>query len=110
MNKYDRYATLRAQQKQLQTEIDALDAEILEEISSLSAPMKTNRGTFTTATRVSWKYSENVAIVKKAVESKIKEVQSPLDSLMKQEQEDGVAEKIEKTSLRFIEKKEGDGE
>jgi hypothetical protein len=91
MNMYQRYAFVREKLKELEIEQEELEAKIVEKVKQLAGPYKTKFGTFTTASRISWKYSKAVELAKKG----ILEIQ-------KEEQKNGLAEKEEKVGLRWI--------
>jgi len=92
MNQYERYAFIREKIRILKEEMEELETRIIIRIKDLTGPMKTQYGTFTTQKRVSWKYTENIDRIKKEVLA-----------LQKKEQKEGIAEKLEKLSLKFYE-------
>lgn len=98
MNIYEEYAKTKQAIKALELKLDELEPQILEEIKLLSAPMKTDFGTFTTKTRVIYKFSTELVEKEKQVKEEIK-------TLQQKEIETGKAEKEEKTGVMFIEKK-----
>jgi len=112
MNIYERFATIKAQIKELEQEQRAVEVLIVEEIKGLSAPMKTEYGTFTKVVKSSYKYSSAVTDlvdeIKKKIaplQDKINKAQEKIMLAQKKEQENGIAEKEDKIFLRFIETK-----
>lgn len=106
MNKYERYAVIRKQMKELKKEADELEMELLEEVKHLSAPMKTAAGIFTTVTRTSWKYTEAVDYARERAQVAVDAAYEGVKALMKEEEKNGLAEKEEKVGLRFTEAKQ----
>lgn len=113
MNIYEEYAKTKQQVALLQGKLKELEPQILEEIRGLSAPMKTGFGTFTTVTRVSWRFSQEFSeaedTLKKKMEPYIKEIEAigkEIEEAKKADIEAGKAEKEESVSIRFIEAKE----
>ena len=98
MNIYDKYAKAKAKIKLLQLEIKELEPKILEEIESLTEPMKTDYGLFTKVKREYWQYSKEFYQFEKVKKEEIKGKQQ-------EDIESGKAKKEEKTGLRFVEKK-----
>ena len=100
MNKniYEEYAKYKTQIDLLNSKLKEIEPLILKEIEGLSAPMKTEHGTFTTSTRTYWKLSEDAQAKQKEYKEKIKEVEA-------EDIKNGNAEMTQSTGVRFIKNK-----
>jgi gas vesicle protein len=106
MNIYEEYSKLKIQIKVAQDKLKELEPQILDEIKSLSEPMKTEMGTFTKVVRESWKFTEFVSQIEEQVKPKIDALMKSVENAKELEKKNGKATKIEIIGLRFIEKKE----
>jgi len=94
MSIYDTYASAKNKIKELNEVVRQLEPQILDEVSALSAPMKTDHGTFSKVTTVKWSYSDSIA-------GKEKELKGEISELKAREVEDGTASSMEVIGLRF---------
>ena len=98
MDIYKKYSSIKSKISTLNAELKELEPQIFEEIKDLTSPMKTDDGTFTTATTKRWKYSQELTTFDKLMREVVKEKQI-------KEIEEGKAKYEENQSLRFIGKK-----
>lgn len=117
MNIYEEYANVRKAIESAQARQRELEEKIVEELKPLSVPMKTEAGTFQKVNRTIWKYSDRVTgfTYSETLQEKQKRLEEEekafkeakkveddvLEHIKLQEQEQGIAEKEEKFSLRF---------
>lgn len=106
MNIYTEYAKIRVQLSELQEKQKELEEKILGEVKNLTAPMKTEVGTFTTVMRKSFIYSDDVKTLEKQIGDEIKGLTAPLlqkvEEKKLEELKSGVAQVTETVGLRFI--------
>lgn len=107
---YERYANLKQKIEDAKEELKVLEPKILEEIKSLSQPMSTDFGKFTTVSRKRYNFSEGLKKTEKKIREKIKLYAEPLEGeiekIKEAEIETGVAEVEESLSVRFVPRKD----
>lgn len=110
MNVYEEYSKTKKAIEVLSLKLKELQPVILEEIKTLSAPMDTEFGKFSTIKSSSWTFSKDFDEARKTTADKIKDYTKPLNEKlaeMKQKEiESGKATRGEDvSSLRFYPKK-----
>ncbi len=112
MNIYNDYAKTKQQLQVLNDKLKELSDQILEEVKGLSEPMRTADGMFSKVVTNRTVYSEKVDELSKEKTKEVskfkKTVFEAVEQLKKEEEENGVAKKVEELSLRFTPAKAGE--
>jgi len=88
MTKYQQYAELKSQIKDLQFQAKELEGEIFGEISDMDgSKLETEYATFSVMYRPKWKYSTELSNKEEQLKLKLKQMK-------KQEEADGTAEQV----------------
>lgn len=103
-NVFSEYLKVKEQIESLQEKLKEYEAEMLTVLEKLEKPVRTDVGTFSRVVRTYWTYSEQVEKKQATIKQTIAPLEKELKELQKREQEEGVAQKQEKISLRFITK------
>ncbi len=109
MTIYSEYAKTKTQIQVLNDRLKELSGQILEEVKGLSEPMRTEDGMFSKVITNKTVYSEKVDELAKEKTKEVskfkKQAFEEVLSLQKEEENNGIAKRVEEVSLRFTPKK-----